>query len=179
MCENMDQAEFFCVEYESGNLYFSGAIDMESAHTLATFLRQVEQEKAELADKTVNLYLTSDGGSLHDALKLHDIMKNSPLNIIVTAEGWVASSATLLLCAAKKARITKHSYLLLHEFNSSSATNYSNLEGYMKHLDHLMTSVLGIYNSKLKEPISKEHICRDWFLGAYEALDLGLVDEVV
>src|SRR5688572_19520877 len=140
----MEEKEPFLVDYDSGHLYFNGVVCRESAHYLEMLLRQVEQEKEELQDKTVNLFITSDGGSLNDALKLHDIIKASPLNIIVTAEGWVASSATLLLCAAKKARITKHTCLLVHQFHSSVDTNYSNLEGYMKYLDKLMAVVLVI-----------------------------------
>lgn len=173
------QQEDFLIEHDSGNLYFNGVVCWESAHEFAKLFKRVEQEKRDLEDKSVNIFVTSDGGSLNDALKLHDIIKASPLDVIVTAEGWVASSATLLLCAAKTARITKHSYLLVHEFHSSVQTNYSNIEGYTRYLDNLMELVMGIYNSKLKEPIPRENLFRDWFLGAYEALTIGLVDEVI
>jgi ATP-dependent protease ClpP protease subunit len=172
------ESNFIC-EYEAESLYFVGEINIFSAHELAKTIRRIEHEKELLENKTLSLFISSDGGSLNDGLKLYDLIKRSPLEITVIAEGWVASSAILLLCAAKKAIITQHTFLLLHEFQSCFDGRYSDYGGHMKYLDKIMTKVINIYNTQFKEPIQEERLHRDWIVDAHEALELGLIDEIV
>jgi ATP-dependent protease ClpP protease subunit len=171
--------EHFIVEYSGGNLYFSGEINFHSAHQINRYLKQIEQEKEGFADKTLCFYLSSNGGDVTEALKLHDAIVRSPLQVVVIAEGLVASAATLLLCAGQSAKITQNSFLLIHEISSYFGDTYSNNKRYIAYLDQLMDLVLGIYNKKLKSKITKATIDKDWFINSAQALELGLVDEIL
>ena len=173
------QDDLFIVEYSGSELFFSGDIDFHSAHEFNKLIKQIEREKEDLADKSLLIYLTSTGGEVGEGLKMHDALMRSQLETTVIAEGLVASAATLLLCGAKSARITPNSFLLLHEFTSYFGNTYSNNKRFMVYVDQLMDLVVGIYNKKLKEPIGKADLDKDWFINATEALALGLVDEII
>jgi len=160
------------------DLYFTGEISPFSAHFLNRQLKEVERYKEQLADKTLLLHLTSDGGCVLSGLKLHDAIASSTLDITVLAEGMVCSAATLLLFA-KKAKMTKHSFLLFHELNTYFGLSYSNARAHMDHVDRLMDMVITIYNTKMNPPIEKENLSKDWILDSSKALELGIVDEVI
>jgi ATP-dependent protease ClpP protease subunit len=80
---------------------------------------------------------------------------------------------------AKKAKITKHSFLLLHEISFGFCMNHSNARVHMEHVDKMTTAILAIYNKKINPPISRELIHPDWIIDSAKALELGIVDEVI
>jgi ATP-dependent Clp protease protease subunit len=169
----------YTAEYSHGTLWFTGDINDESAHLLVKLIHQVEQEKATQDDKYTELRLQSNGGSVHAALRIHDAIKRSPLPITVIAEGWVASSAVLLLCAAERVLITQNSFLLVHELQTEYDCPYSNTFRYQEHLRVLMESIVIILNSRFKDSIAAKDIEKDWFMDAEEAKICGLADEVI
>lgn len=170
--------QFACEYINQSDVFFVGEITPFSAHCLNRLIKQIEGEKEDFADKSIRLHITSPGGSVSDGLKLHDAIASSTLNVTVIAEGFVASAATLLLCATESSRITRNSFLLLHEFTTYMEINYSNLHPHLSYLDKIMECVLQIYNRKLKSPIQKEDLAKDWVVSAQEAVELGLVASV-
>jgi ATP-dependent protease ClpP protease subunit len=179
--EDCQDSSSFLVDYDrdSNALTFSGEINFRSAHDLCKWLRWLEWDKQGLSDRTLNFYLTSDGGEVTHALKIHDALTRSPLTIIVTVEGLVASAATLLLCAVPSVKITPHSFLLLHEIRSYFADTHSNNQRQLAHSEELMSLIVDIYNRRFKTSIDKDAIVKDWFINAQQAVNLGLADEIM
>ena len=175
-----NKPEFVCeynYDYDS-ELYFSGEISLVSAHYLSRKLKEIEKDKEPFVDKTLNLHLTSDGGCVSSGLKLYDAIASSTLDITVIAEGMVASAATFMMFA-KKAKMTRHAFLLLHEINFGFFLSHSNVKAHLEHVDKLTTAIIAIYNKKINPPIVRELIYPDWIIDSTKALELGIVDEVI
>jgi ATP-dependent Clp protease protease subunit len=167
------------VEYYCDDLFFTGEVTPSSAHQLAKLVRKIEAERENSTDKDITLYLSSPGGEVNSSMRTHDIIKKSSLNVAIIAEGMVASGATLLMCAGKSVCIAENAFLMLHEAQSYFQNTYTNNKNYLAYVDRLMTKIVDIYNTRLKQPISKSDLAFDWFIDSRTALDLGLVDKVI
>lgn len=166
------------VDRINDNLYFIGEVDIESVNELTQELHKLEKDKSNSTDKTVNLYITSDGGDLRQGLKLYDILQSSSLELTIYASGWVGSAATYSLFTKHKTVMYKNSYLLFHELTNSHFLNYSNVKAAITLCDIEMDAIVRIYNTK-NNAITKEWLVVDKYLTADEALEMKIVDEVI
>ncbi len=85
-----------------------GDINEESYKELAEYLEQN-------SDETIDIEITSHGGDALIAIAMYDKIKNHKRMVTTTAIGIVASAATLVLAAGFKKRMTKNSWVMVHE----------------------------------------------------------------
>lgn len=156
------------------NLYLIGEINMQSVNELHQHINQVEKDSN---INHLNLYLTSDGGSVSEGLKLFDILQSSRIGFTIYATGFVASAATLLLFTKHKTVIYKNTMLAFHELRQWSDGSFSNVTARLNMAEKLLDKVVSIYNSKTSE-ITKEWLIVDKYLDSEQALSMKIVDEV-
>jgi len=173
-----DEFKFKCVMI-GNNIHFTGDITDESANELVLHIRELEAIKESQTNKHIFINLKTYGGWVCEALRLYDIMKSSSLDITVICEGAIASAGTIIMLGGNKVVSYKHTSFMVHELTGGNHQKYSDSKIYLKHLDLLMEQMVEIYNKKLKKKIKKTDLEKDNWYSANQALDLGLIDEII
>ena len=68
----------------------------------------------------ITIKMTTNGGSVYQALRLVDAIKNSSSQVIFEGSGIVASSGVLILMACDLRGLTPNTTLLIHSVSSSN-----------------------------------------------------------
>jgi len=129
----------------------------------------------------------SPGGSVIDGMMLFDTiigLRAQGHNITTTAMGYAASMGGILLQAGTKRCMGKEAYILIHEVASGAFGKTSELEDEVAFMKKIQKRVIQIFversHGKLKATtIQRKWKKTDWWLDSDEALERGVVDEVV
>lgn len=109
---------------------------------------------------------------------MYEVLKLFKGNITCYTQGLVGSSSTFLTCACNKVISTPMTTFLIHQLSSDFNGSYSNNKAIVGWHDKLTDFMLDIYNKKTSK-ITLELLKEETYLTAAQALELGLVDEVV
>lgn len=156
------------------NLYFIGLINIESVNEIHKEINKIESDSN---NTTLNFYITSDGGSAVEGLKLYDIFQSSRLDITIYVSSWVGSAATHILFTKHKVVMYKNATLIFHEIYDNISSKFSNSQSALQYSQKLMDKILSIYNNKTQE-ITKDWLVNDKYIDANEALEMKIIDEV-
>lgn len=134
-------------------------------------------------DSPIQMYISSPGGVIYAGMGIYDTMQMIPNQISTVAVGFTASFGTLLLTAGSKG----HRYALpnatihMHQPLGGAQGQASDIEIQANEILRLKRSVnriLAASTGKSIEEIEKD-TSRDFYLTAEEAVNYGLVDEVL
>lgn len=137
-------------------------------------------------EKDIHLYINSPGGSLSAGLAIYDIMQFVKCDVSTYCVGMAASMGSLLLSAGAKGKryCMPNSRVMVHQpmvHGQGIGGQASDIEIQAKELKVLKSKVIDIYKDhtgKDKEFLSQA-LDRDHFMGAQEAKDFGLIDNIV
>jgi ATP-dependent Clp protease, protease subunit len=134
-------------------------------------------------DKDINLYINSPGGSVTSGLAIYDTMQYVKPQVSTICMGQAASMAAVLLaCGAKGKRISlPHSRIMIHQVMGGVQGQATDIEIHAKEILRLkskLNEILQKHTGQTIERISKDTE-RDYFMGAGEAKEYGLIDEVM
>lgn len=127
------------------------------------------------------LNIQSYGGSIFSGLSAMDMISNSRIKVNTIVDGCAASAATLMSVSGSRRYIKRHSYILIHQLSSIFWGNYEQLKDDMENSTKFMGMIKGIYKERTKIPMKKlnEILKHDLWFSAAEALQYGLVDEII
>lgn len=143
----------------------------------ADFIRQL----AELTASTINVRINSPGGGVFEGIAIYNAIRQHSAHIIVHVDALAASIASLIAMAGDEVKIAKNAYLMIHEPWTITMGNASQLRRDADLLDKFGDTILGAYVAQSGQDAEEiRQLMRDesW-VNADEALELGLVDEVV
>lgn len=164
-------------------ILLGSAVTDDVANSIIAQMLFLEMENPE---KDINLYINSPGGSVSAGLGIYDIMQFVKCDVSTVCTGMAASMGAFLLCAGAKgkrfalpnSRILIHQPLIMGQGISGQASDIQihaeEIVKTKKRLNELMAQNTG----QTVEVIDKA-TDRDKILSSQEALDFGLVDEVV
>ena len=137
---------------------------------------------AEDAEKDINLYVNSPGGSVTDGLAIYDTMQYVKPQISTICMGQAASmAATLLAAGAKGKRYSlPHARIMIHQVSSGVQGQATDIEIHAKEILRLKQKLNEILTKHSGQPLDRvaRDTERDYFMGAGEAKEYGLIDEV-
>ncbi len=175
------------VEKVENTLYFYAEIYRDNIlklnKELATLSNQILYHSIITKNAPANIYLNiqSYGGSIFSGLSAMDMILKSEIDIVTIVDGCAASAATLLSVAGSTRYIKEHSYILIHQLSSIFWGNYEQLKDDMENSDKFMKMIKEIYKEHTKIPMKKlkEILKHDLWFTAKEALQYGLVDDII
>jgi len=139
--------------------------------------------EAEDPDKDISLYINSPGGSVTAGLAIYDTMQYINPDVSTICLGQAASMAAVLMAAGTKGKRygLKYSRFLLHQVMSGVHGQATDIEIQANELLRLGDMIDEILSNHTGQPIErvKADSDRDYFMGALEAKDYGIVDEVL
>ena len=131
----------------------------------------------------IKIYIDSYGGQVYQCMGLLGVMERSttPIHTIVT--GVAMSCGFLITLGGHKRFAYPTSTLLYHQVSSVSAGTLKDIDDdviemkrLQKWIEDLTVRRTSIKKARLKE-VYKEKI--DWYIPAEEALELGVIDEIL
>lgn len=140
---------------------------------------------AEDGKREINVYINSPGGSVTAGLAIYDTMRILPCPVSTTCVGLAASFGTILLMAGDRglrrslphARIHMHQPLIQGGIGGQ-ATDIDIQAREILHTRDVLTEIIQHHTGQSLERIKRDTE-RDFFMSATEALEYGIIDEVL
>lgn len=136
------------------------------------------------SDKTdITMHIDSPGGSVKSGLSMVDVMKYISCDIRTVNTGMAASMGSVLLGAGTKGKRSslRFSKTMLHQTSGGAGGNIQdariNFIEWEK-TNKILFELLGEFCGKSPEQVTEDSQ-RDFWLSAEEALEYGIIDEVV
>lgn len=131
----------------------------------------------------ITMHIDSPGGSVKSGLSMVDVMEYIKCDIRTVNTGMAASMGSVLLGAGTKGKRAslRHSKTMLHQSSGGFRGNIQDAEidwQEWQKVNHELFVLLGEYCGKDPEVVKKD-ASRDLWLSADEALDYGIIDEVI
>ncbi len=140
---------------------------------------------SESTEREINLYISSPGGSVQAGLAIYDTMRHLPCPIVTTCVGYAASFGTILLMAGDHGlrRALPHARIHIHQpliqgGLGGQATDIDIHAREILHTRDVLNDIIHLHTGQPMERI-KHDTERDYFMSAEEAIEYGIVDEVL
>jgi ATP-dependent Clp protease protease subunit len=161
-------------------IFLGTPIDDGVANVVMAQLLHLESEDP---DRDINMYINSPGGSFTALTAIYDTMQFVKPEIQTICMGQAASAAAVILAAGTpgKRLALEHARVLIHQPSGGGEGQSSDIEIQAREIlrmRDLLENMLGRHTGKEPEQIRKD-IERDKILTAREAVEYGIVDEVV
>ncbi len=143
----------------------------------AAFVKALAEVKA----TTIHLRINSPGGDVFAARAMGTALKQHPARIIAHIDGLAASAASFLMLVADRIEISDGAFVMIHAPWAGMQGNAEALRQEADLLDKIAASMAADYAKRTGaslETVAKWMDGETWF-SAQEALDAGLVDEIV
>ena len=131
----------------------------------------------------ITMHIDSPGGSVKSGLSMVDVMEYINADIRTVNTGMAASMGSVLLGAGTKGKRAslRHSRTMLHQSSGGFSGNIQDAEvdwAEWQKVNKELFVLLGEYCDKPAETVMND-ATRDFWLSAAEALDYGIIDEVI
>ena len=139
--------------------------------------------QAKQPNRDINLYINSPGGSVDDTLAIYDTMQFLNCDVGTYCVGQAASGAALILASGAKGKrfALPHSKIMVHQpwggVTGQAADIQIQAEEILK-AKRLLNQLLADHTGRDVKLIEEETE-RDRYLSPQEALEYGIVDEIV
>ena len=161
-------------------IFLGTPIDDGVANVVMAQLLHLESEDP---DRDISIYINSPGGSFTALTAIYDTMQFVKPEIQTICMGQAASAAAVLLAAGTKGKrlALEHARVLIHQPSGGGEGQSSDIEIQAREIlrmRDLLEQMLANHSGRTAEEIRKD-IERDKILTAREAVEYGLIDEVV
>jgi ATP-dependent Clp protease protease subunit len=161
-------------------IFLGTPIDDTIANLICAQMLFLESEDP---DKDINLYINSPGGDITGLLAIYDTMKYIKPDVSTFCFGQAASAAAVLLGAGTKGKrfALPHARVLLHQPWGGVGGQASDIEIQAREIlrmKDILNGLLAHDTGQSVEKITKD-TDRDYIISAEEAVQYGLIDEVI
>ena len=155
-------------------------INDQVANVIIAQLLYLEREDA---DKDISLYIHSPGGVINAGLAIYDTMQIIRPPVSTICVGIAASMATVLLCAGAKGKryALPNATIHLHQAVGSAQGQATDIEIAAREIMRQQELIREIIVRHTGQPMDriKHDTDRDFFLNPTQAVEYGLIDEVL
>jgi ATP-dependent Clp protease protease subunit len=163
-------------------VFLNGGVDDHSANLIVAQLLHLESQDSE---KDIHFYINSPGGVVTAGISIYDTMQFIKPNICTYVMGQACSMGSLLAQAgtAGKRYMLPYARHMIHQPSGGARGQATDMEIQVKEILKMKKELTQIYvnhNSKGKtfKQLSAD-MERDFFMDATEALEYGLIDQIV
>jgi ATP-dependent Clp protease protease subunit len=161
-------------------VFVGGPIDDQLANLVIAQLLFLEREDA---DRDIDMYINSPGGSVTAGLAIFDTMQLIKPDVATICAGMAASMASILVTggAVGKRYALPYAKILIHQpWVSQVGGQATDIEIHARDLIATRRMLAGIYEQTTKKPVEQilKDIERDYYMTAQEAVEYGIVDHV-
>ena len=161
-------------------IMISGEVNETMASVVVSELLYLQSEDP---DAPIHMYINSPGGSVVDGLAIVDTMNLISCPVYTYCIGQCASMGSIFLVSGENGHryALPNSRIMIHQVSGGSQGTYEDMKRSINEagrLNELLAGILANGTSKSLEDVKKD-MDRDYFMGANEALEYGIVDKVI
>jgi len=161
-------------------VFLVGPVNDQTANLVVAQLLFLESENP---DKDISLYINSPGGSVSAGLSIFDTMNFIKPDVSTLCIGMAASMGAFLLAAGAKGKrfALPNSKIMIHQPLGGAHGQATDIEIHAREILKTREQLNRILAERSGQPLDKiaADTERDYFMGAAEARDYGLVDQVI
>ena len=161
-------------------IFLGTPINDQVANLIVAQLLFLDREDPE---KEISLYINCPGGEIYPGLAVYDTMQLVRAPVSTIAIGWTASLGTVLLAAGTKGKryALPHATIHMHPAGGGARGYAPDVRIQLNELlrvEDLIKDLLAQHTGQSLERLTKD-FDRDYFMNAREAVEYGIVDEVL
>jgi ATP-dependent Clp protease protease subunit len=161
-------------------IFLGGGVADDLANTVIAQMLFLESEDP---DKDIMLYINSPGGVVTAGLAIYDTMQHVKCKVSTICMGQAASMGALLLAAGTHGKrfALPHARILIHQPLGGFSGQATDIDIQAKEIlrtRERLNEILCKHTGQVIEKVRSD-TDRDYYMSAAEAVDYGLVDEVL
>ena len=161
-------------------IFIGGEIQDQVANTVIAQLLFLQNENA---DADISIYINSPGGWITSGLAVYDTIQFVGCDVRTYCLGQAASMAALLLAGGTKDKrfILPNSRILIHQPMGGARGTATDIGIQAEEILRLRERLNKILAHHTGQPLEKieEDVDRDRYMGAEEAVEYGLADQII
>ena len=161
-------------------IFLGTPIDDAIANLLMAQLIHLESEEP---DKDISLYINSPGGEITALMAIYDTMQYIKPDVQTICIGQAASAAAVLLAAGTRGKryALPHARIHIHQPPGGASGQAVDIEIQAKEITRMRELLDQILAHHTGQPVEKvgADTDRDFIMGATEAREYGIVDEIL
>lgn len=160
-------------------IFFDGSVNKKRVRRCINCIGETAAQ-----GKEITLVINSDGGSATYGFIFYDFIKRKYINLHAIVQGEASSAGVIILLAAQKRAMTKHSMIMVHRptFSlGSSDLDASQIRGYSREfemMDRIYIGLISLHTGQSAEQVKKDIFDNRRF-DAEEALAYGFVQKIL
>jgi len=171
--------KYFC---ETRSVYLWGAVDDRTAREVTTKMLLLDAEKP---GEEIKFYINSPGGVVTSGMVIYDTMRLMKSPVSTICMGLAASMGSILLSGGEKGRrfIYPHGEVMIHQPSLGGHIQGVSVDleitaKQTRRVKEIGARILAENCGKKMEQVMKD-FDRDYWMDAKEALEYGIVDQVI
>ncbi len=177
---NVAQMDVFSRLMMDRIIFMGEAVDDRNANVVQAqllFLQSVD------AEKDIQLYVNSPGGSVYAGMGIYDTMQFISPDVATICTGIALSMGSVLLCAgaAGKRSALQHSRVMIHQTSGGTQGTATDMDISIKQVLQVqkeLYQIIARHSGQAYERIN-EAASRDYWMTSAEAKEFGMIDEVL
>lgn len=168
--------------FETRSVYLWGAVDDRTAREVTTKMLLLDAEKP---GEEIKFFINSPGGVVTSGMVIYDTMKMMKSPVSTICMGLAASMGSILLSGGEKGRrfIYPHGEVMIHQPSLGGHIQGVSVDleitaKQTRRVKEIGARILAENCGKKMEQVMKD-FDRDYWMDAKEALDYGIVDQVI
>ncbi|MBE9099364.1 ATP-dependent Clp endopeptidase proteolytic subunit ClpP [Vacuolonema iberomarrocanum] len=161
-------------------IFLGQPVDSDVANLIVAQLLFLEADDPE---KDIYLYINSPGGSVTAGMGIFDTMNHVRPDVCTICVGLAASMGAFLLAAGTQGKRSSlpHSRIMIHQPLGGAQGQATDIEIQAREILHHKENLNRWLAKNTGQPLEKieRDTERDFFMAAQEALDYGLIDQVI
>jgi len=161
-------------------IFLTGEIETNMANTIVAQLIYLE---AVNPDKDISIYINSPGGSVTSGMAIYDTMNYIKSDVRTIVIGMAASMGAFLLSSGTKGKrcALKNAEVMIHQVLGGAQGQATDIKIAAEHILNMKKKLNEILSFNTGQDLNKiTNDCeRDNYMSADEALEYGLIDEII
>ncbi len=161
-------------------LFLGEEVDDRVANLLVAEMLYLESQDPE---REIHLYINSPGGMAYAGFAIYDVMQQVSCPVATTCIGMGMSAAAMILCggAAGRRMALPSSKIMIHQGTAGTRGAPRDMEIQLREVlanTRHMAEIIAHHSGRPLAQVERD-IDRDFFLTAKEAVDYGIIDQVL
>jgi len=178
--QSADWVDIYNRLYRERIIFLAQEIDDEIANQIIGVLLYLDSEDS---TKPIYLYINSPGGSVLAGLALYDTIKHIKSEVVTINVGLAASMASFILGAGSKGKrlALPNSRVMIHQPMGGARGQAEDIKVEASQIMKIRDNLVRVYSMQTgqTEESVKKDLDRDNFMGAKEAKEYGIIDQVI